>query len=1250
MLNTLPPRSDADIAELLILACKGYEIAELGLAHKVTHYLLSGQHASCLTTLSLLPRTKSEQTPGSYAPNDNYVYNQEAADAMWQVLMSPQSQQLDFLHRLGLVVACFNEPYFDAFSHVLSRFDNWFAYLLNFLSRKFKTHTASSVEQLPNRHTLLELLRVYQLPSWYIDAFILERNNKYVPAEYAQYLLTHTNWVSVSNETDFDQQLQQLHSEGRYIFCCQLTQYCELPNTLLPLVMTLADDSTSKVRQAASLAFARLDTAMWVDYLKEHFHDASTTTQAHWITLISRYNAAQPLLTQWLSETNSKVLQQQLTQALHEYQLIQKSQYFAWPLANLSPLSISHDFPERWLDVCQQVLSTEIAKAEQEIATAQQALLDYPQNCHQRQQSLASDRDDLQGLRSLTPEQLAQALAQLQQRQIQTQPGYDIIYRLVDNKYAAQIIGEAKLMNQSDAQLVHFFLLATGLFYGLSTVLEEPHPSKLIQRDIKDIRQLQPVLHPFGVSPSDLTNYILDIRHEPIGNLPSALVPFEIWPLFANYPQTMVLALDGQLSSAKFSSSTDSWIIEPRLNDRIDSTRTTEQALALLADFPAIPPYWLERIYQLAFDSRKHVRKLAQYAVQQHELLIEKITSGLASSDKETRSLTAQWLTQLQNPDAKLALQDAITTEKDTTTRNQLLDALQQCGGDISHFITPPILAEEAATGLKKAAPKHMAWLQQAMLPNCHFRHGDPVEPSIIYWWCVLAVKLKQPQGSNLLRLYLSLLDDDSQARLGHFLLSAFISQDTLAPSDQQAHDYAQANKQSEYNWYQDLAQYDWGQEYATRTLLDAYNACYSSYKSQLHGSAIKEKGLLALITGGNPQALLALIQPYMKKHYLRRTQIEAMISALVHINDTVIIQFMLSIARQHRTKSVQALARELIDQVAKRNSWTTDELADRTIQTAGLEHIQNPTSFSFGNRTLQLQLSDSLKLQLLNEEDKVIKSLPQPRKEDSEEQINQTKKWFSSCKKELKQVIEQQHARLYTAMVTERHWPVDEWHEYLHQHPVMFRLLQRTLWQVQLNNDWHTFRPTEDGSLIDVNDDEVTLPSKANIRLLSANQLDKTALKAWQLHLKDYKIKPLFEQLKSADISLTPEQISLEHHLGLMSDAFTLRNLLTKLGYQRGETEDGAFFNYYEKSFEQAGLRVQLEFSGNYLPEENEPVAIYGCKILQKIQGSRARNRYQIIPLAKAPASLLNATALDYQAIAKKCHADPQWQSKLPW
>ncbi|MFK3871114.1 DUF4132 domain-containing protein [Pseudoalteromonas rhizosphaerae] len=1242
MLNTLNTPPNTDIAELLTLACKGYEIAESGLAHNVTHYLLHGENPRCLITLAQLPDTESKQAPG--------CYDWEAAEAMWQVLMSTQSQQLDFLHRLGLVVACFNEPYFDAFSHVLSSFDNWFAYLLNFLNRQFKTHTASSVEQLPNRHTLLELLKIYQLPSWYIDAFILERNNKYVPAEYAQYLLIHTNWLSVSNEPDFDQQLQQLHSEGRYIFCCQLTKYCELPNTLLPLVMALADDSTNKVRQAAALAFTRLDTAIWVNYLKKHYQSANTTTQAHWITLISRYDAAQPLLTQWLSETKSNVLQQQITQAQHEYQLIQKSQYFDWQLPSLSPLSISHDFPERWLDVCQQVLSTEIAKAEQEIATAQQALLDYPQNCHQRQQSLASDRDDLQGLRSLTPEQLAQALAQLQQRQIQTQPGYDIIYRLVDNKYAAQIIGEAKLMNQSDAQLVHFFLLATGLFYGLSTVLEEPHPSKLIQRDIKDIRQLQPVLHPFGISPSDLTNYILDIRHEPSGSLPIALESFEIWPLFAHYPQTMTLALDGQLSNSVFNQDTGTWAIEPLLNDRIDSNNIIAQALALLADFPAIPPYWLERIYQLAFDNRKQVRKLAQYAVQQHELLIEKITTGLASSNKETRSLTAQWLTHLQHPDAKPALQDAITTEKDTTTRNQLLDALQQCGGDISYFITPAILAEEAATGLKKAAPKHMAWLQQAMLPNCHFRHGDPVEPSIIYWWCVLAVKLKQPQGSNLLRLYLSLLDDDSQARLGHFLLSAFISQDTLAPSDQQAHEYAQANKQRQYNSYQDLAQYDWGQEYATRTLLDAYNACYNLYKSQLHGSAIKEKGLLALINGGNPQALLALIQPYMKKHYLRRTQIEAMISAIAHINNTVIIQFMLSIARQHRTQSIQALARELVGQIAKRNSWTTDELADRTIQTAGLEHIQNPTPFSFGNRTLQLQLSDSLKLQLLNEEGKVIKSLPQPRKEDSEEQINQTKKWFSGCKKELKQVIEQQHARLYAAMITERHWPIDEWHEYLHQHPVMFRLLQRTLWQVQLDNDWHTFRPTEDGSLVDVNDDEVTLTSGANIRLLSANQLDKAALEAWLLHLKDYKIKPLFEQLKSADISVTPKQISLEHHLGLMSDAFTLRGLLTKLGYQRGETEDGAFFNFYEKSFEQVGLRIQFEFSGNYLPEENEPVAIYGCKILQQIQGSRTRNRYKTIPLAQAPANLLNAIALDYQHVAKKCHADPNWLSKLPW
>ncbi len=73
-----------------------------------------------------------------------------------------------------------------------------------------------------------------------------------------------------------------------------------------------------------------------------------------------------------------------------------------------------------------------------------------------------------------------------------------------------------------------------------------------------------------------------------------------------------------------------------------------------------------------------------------------------------------------------------------------------------------------------------------------------------------------------------------------------------------------------------------------------------------------------------------------MKQHYQRRAQIEAMLSSFSVSDDPLMIQLLLSLSRRYRTASVQNLAKQLVEQIAERNQWSSDELADRTIPTAG--------------------------------------------------------------------------------------------------------------------------------------------------------------------------------------------------------------------------------------------------------------------------------------------------------------------------
>lgn len=157
---------------------------------------------------------------------------------------------------------------------------------------------------------------------------------------------------------------------------------------------------------------------------------------------------------------------------------------------------------------------------------------------------------------------------------------------------------------------------------------------------------------------------------------------------------------------------------------------------------------------------------------------------------------------------------------------------------------------------------------------------------------------------------------------------------------------------------------------------------------------------------------------------------------------------------------------------------------------------------------------------------------------------------------------------------------------------------------------------------------------------------------RAWRSHLKDYKVKPLFEQIErpvpSREIDLAAKK--LDTYLGYMSDTFTLRGTLTKLGYQRGTPEDGGFFYYYFKDFISLGLRAVIFFSGNCVPEENVPAALEQMGFCT-LNDNGWFNEAALKPLEAVPPILLSEIMADYQAVAQKTGGyDPDWKKKMPW
>lgn len=706
-----------------------------------------------------------------------------------------------------------------------------------------------------------------------------------------------------------------------------------------------------------------------------------------------------------------------------------------------------------------------------------------------------------------------------------------------------------------------------------------------------------------------------------------------IWPFCAEHPEFIEEAL-GMLPSATGSSY---------------YSYDVGRAFKILESFPEIPAKFIARILEIAFGDAKTHRLEAQQLAMRFPDIRELIVTQLPASKQEKRLIAIHWIARIQLREAVPDLLKQLKKEKSEIVRGALLSALEKLGEDIQPFLTPEILLAEAQKGLSAKLAAGIEWFPFEQIPALQWASDKSfVDPQIIRWWVVFCFKLKEPGGNTLVERYLSLLTDDSRSILGKFILHQFIVQDTRNPSNEEANAYAQANAQQRFVNYQHWAQHY--PEYASKTLEQCFEELRREKLNIYLGSAIAAKGILALISGAPGFEVVNILRNFMRDHYTRGAQVMALLEAAAISNDPAIIQLLLSISRRYRTHSVQERARQLVENIAERNQWTHDQLGDRTIPTAGLDE-KGELLLEYGERQFIASLDTGIKPILRNTDGKEIKSLPEPRKNDAPEVIKEAKSLWSQCKKEVKQVVELQSARLYEAMCASRLWPVSEWQEYIAAHPIVGRLVQQLIWLYKdaEGNILTSFRPTEDGSLIDLNDDEVEL-TEGVIQLAHTSLLGEQATADWLRHLKDYKVKPLFVQLNRANCIFDEAKLKaseIKDREGWLSDAFTLRNQLTKSGYQRSNAEDGGFFTYYFKDFTSLGICVCIGFTGNSLPEENVAAAITEL-YFEKISGNRWNAKR--IAIGDVPPVLLGEAYADYLAAASVGVFDESWKKKTPW
>ncbi|MDF1488945.1 DUF4132 domain-containing protein [Tessaracoccus caeni] len=688
------------------------------------------------------------------------------------------------------------------------------------------------------------------------------------------------------------------------------------------------------------------------------------------------------------------------------------------------------------------------------------------------------------------------------------------------------------------------------------------------------------------------------------------------------------------------------WVLERWLAG--DAERVGD-ALVLLADFPQLPSQVLPLVAKVALSESRTNRPRAQAALSGHPAAPALAVQGLADGKGEVRAAAAAWIAADGMTDGVEPLRRALAKEKREGARAAMLTALEQLGDDISAHLTPEKLYAEVTKGLKAKPPASMSWLNLDQLPAVRWADGAPVDPALLRWWFVLAVKLKNPDGSGLFDRYLSLLDADDAAEVGRVALRSWIAQDTCHPEEAESRAHAEAMGPQRWRDAQDLVQrlkanpkvdVNWlryAEERAALPVEQFVAEVFRQEQAVYLGSAIADKGMLALTTRMPGVELAAAVQSYIRAHGARRAQVEALVHTLFANADPAAIQLLLSIARRFKQVTVQARARELVERLADERGWSADELADRTIPTAGFSD-DKMLHLSFGEREFLGRVNPKFGIDLTDPDGKPIKALPGPRVSDDAEAAADAKKQLSASRKELKAVLTLQSARLYEAMCGGRSWPVPVWQEYVPGHPLMSQLATRLIWAEAGAAGERRFRPTEDGELIDLNDEPIELDGAGEVRLAHRVHMGPEEAGLWRAHLADYGMTALFDQLSATVPEHEDGATALENLKGHMTDTFSFRSVATKRGYTRGMAEDAGWFTEYTKSFSSTGLTAVLEFTGSYLPEDNIPCATESLCF---------RRGYTQVSLVEVPPVLLAECYADYAAMAALGPFDPAYRDK---
>ncbi len=640
------------------------------------------------------------------------------------------------------------------------------------------------------------------------------------------------------------------------------------------------------------------------------------------------------------------------------------------------------------------------------------------------------------------------------------------------------------------------------------------------------------------------------------------------------------------------------------------------------------------------------------------------VVEALGSRKVAERVGAAQWLRELRDPTAEPALRAALAREQLDPAKVALLQALDAVGASLDEYLAPGRLAADAAAALakKNAVPAALEWLPFESLPTVHWNDGPVVEPQIFRWFAASAVKAKSTEPSPLLQRYTASMRPDEVRRYGQALFELWLGHDLRPRPREEAEAAARQMatwKVTYANQYPNVADYA---RYQGLTVEQVMQLDLPAALAQPAGNALDSKGVLGVVAAMAGPELAPRVLAFVRTWRGGRLhQGKAMLQMLAGIGDPASIQVVLTVAQRFRPASLQTEAATQAQLLAERRGWTVEDLADRTVPRAGFDDDGRQV-IDYGGRTFTAHLRDDLSVELVADAtSKVIKSLPAARQDEDADEVKALARDLAAARKELKATATLQPGRLFEAMCGGRSWAADDFERYVVRHPVMRRLASRLVWLAvtePADGDGPTegavvagaqrlFRPLVDGTLLDVDDGEVTLAEGERVLVAHASHVPDEVGERWLEHLADYEVAPLFPQFGRPRPPALDGSV-IDALSGHLIDARTLRGATTRHNWLMGQPQDAGIVGWIERPFPGSDLTAVLEING--VPATIDDT-ITAFERLYYVGPGGAGDRLRAVPLADVPPILLAETYSQALEIAAAGTGyDPDYRKKLPW